>query len=111
MTKKLKLKLLQSSELIADERNGITKQTKYYECEGRKFRITYEMSNGCPLGFNYKKCLSQYDKEAGKWNNLVDIKALDMKVKCTNYYSMGIAKDEMNEFFTKMIDHLKTVYL
>jgi hypothetical protein len=68
------------------------------------------MSNGCPIGFNSKKCLSQYDPAAAKWNYLEDIKVLDMKTKCGNYYDIYTAQLEMREFFTKMEKHLTTVY-
>ena len=105
-----KLKLISKTKLVSDAKNGITRQDKYYEFNGRKFKIRYEESNGSPLGFNSKKCLLRYDEVAGKWNALEDIRTLDMKERCTNYFDMGSALREMKEFFSKMERHIKTVY-
>src|SRR3990172_9388299 len=104
-----KIKLVKINETEVVNTSGVTKQTKYYNMDGRKFAIAYENSNGSPMGFNSKMCLRQYDGVNAKWHNLEDIKVLGMG-KIPNYFSDGESRRHMNEFFTKMEKHLTTVY-
>lgn len=104
------LVLIDSTLFISDDRKGVTKQTKTYELNGEKFQIRYENSNGFPMGFNSKKCLAQYSKEKGQWNNLEDIGVLDMSMKTPSYFDMQVSKKHCEEFFNKMEQRLAKVY-
>ena len=104
-----KFKLIDETEFIHDTNKGITKQTRTYDLNGEKFQIRYELSNGSPLGFNSKMCLSQYSKAEGRWNNLEDIKVLSMSTPIPSYYSNS-AKSHAVEFFTKMEARLVKIY-
>ena len=105
-----KLKRIKETEFINDGRNGVTKQTRYYEMNGEKFIIKYENSNGSCLGFNSKMCLQQYSKADACWNNLEDIGVLSMSAKIPNYFGEVDSKRHAEEFFTKMEKHLIIVY-
>jgi hypothetical protein len=106
---KAKFKKIDQTELINDLNKGITKQTRTYELNGEKFQIRYELSNGSPLGFNYKMCLAQYSKNDGKWNYLEDIGVLSMSKPIPSYFSNQAAAHAM-EFFTKMEMRLNKIY-
>ena len=90
--------------------SGLTKTERYYKLGDRTFMIRYENSNGSPLGFNSKMCLRQYDPAKGCWNNLEDIKCLDMSTKIPNYFSEHESRRHMNEFVAKMEKHMVEVY-
>ena len=105
---KVKLELLDETPLVNDLHRGITKQTKTYSLNGEKFQIRFENSNGNPIGFNYKMCLSQYSKSEGKWNNLEDIKVLGME-SCPSYYSAE-SNHYMKTFFKLMEERLVKIY-
>ena len=104
-----KFKLIDETEFIHDTNKGITKQTRTYNLNGEKFRIRYENSNGLPMGFNYKMCLSQYSKSGGCWKNLEDIDVLKMSGPTPSYYSSS-AKDHALEFFQKMEERMVKIY-
>lgn len=109
-TKKPKLVVLDESPLIINYNKGVTKQTKIYKLGDEKFRIRYENSNGTPLGFNNKMCLSQYSKTDAKWNHLEDIKVLSVFVnEIPSYYSHK-CESHMKQFFKEMEDRLVKVY-
>ena len=105
---KVKLVLLDETPLVNDLRKGLTKQTKTYSLNGEKFQIRFENSNGSPMGFNYKMCLSQYSKAEAKWNNLEDIKVLGMG-PIPSYYSYD-SLSFMKTFFKKMEERLVKIY-
>ena len=89
---------------------GITKKIQIYRLNnGEKFRITYENSNGFPMGFNSKMCIAQYSQKDARWNNLEDISALQMSMVTPSYYSQDSIK-HMNEFFDKMEKRMIKVY-
>ncbi len=93
-----------------DTENGMTRKVNWYSLKnGKKFRITYENSNGFPMGFNYKKCIAQYSPDDCKWNNLEDITILQMSMPIPNYYS-GSTIAHMNEFFDKMEKRMVAIY-
>jgi len=104
-----KIKKIDETEFINNTNKGVTKQTRTYELNGEKFQIRYELSNGSPLGFNYKMCLAQYSKADGKWNNLEDISVLKMNGPIPSYFSSS-AKAHALEFFTKMEARLVKIY-
>ncbi len=89
---------------------GVTSRITYYKSDcGRKFKIRYDMSNGTPMGFNYKKSASEfYD---GKWHHIDEIKNLRMTKHCSNYYDHEGAYAEMLEFFRLMSDRIVNFYL
>lgn len=113
------LKLLDASPLINSD--GVTKQTKIYEFNGEKFRISYENSKGTPISWNYeitkgtptawnyKMCLSQYSKLEAKWNNLEDISVLDIS-PVPYYGNLPLSKVHCATFFKKMEKRLVKVY-
>ena len=105
--KKLILKIIKESPLINADTE--TRQTKYYELNGERFQIAYNNSNGFPLGFNYKMCLSQYSKRDSKWNNLEDISILDIS-ETPSYCHKENSLKHLKDFFQKMEEHLVTVY-
>jgi hypothetical protein len=89
---------------------GMTKKVNVYRLKnGEKFRITYENSNGFPLGFNSKKCIAQYSKKDSQWNNLEDISVLQMSMPTPSYYSSSTVT-HMNEFFDRMEKRMVTIY-
>jgi hypothetical protein len=104
-----KLILLDETEKVVNHQGGVTKQTKTYKLGDEKFKIRYENSNGSPLGFNSKMCLSQYSKEKAQWNNLEDISVLKMSSPIPSYYSSGSGK-HMEEFFKLMEERLIKIY-
>jgi len=104
-----KIKPIDETEFIHDTNKGITKQTRTYNLNGEKFQIRYENSNGSPLGFNYKMCLSQYSKSEGRWNNLEDIKVLNMSGPIPGYFSSS-CKAHALEFFQKMEERMVKIY-
>ena len=104
-----KLKVIDTTTILQDAQNGITRLTRTYELNGEKFRIHYENSNGFPLGFNYKKCLSQYSRASAKWNNLEDISSLPIGPS-PSYYNLEASKLHMEEFFRQMEKRLVSVY-
>lgn len=108
MATKAKLILLDETPLVNNMDSGVTKQTKTYSLNGEKFQIRFENSNGSPIGFNYKMCLSQYSKTEAKWNNLEDIKVLGMG-PIPSYYSRECLA-YMNLFFKKMEERLVKIY-
>jgi hypothetical protein len=103
------LEILDETLFIHDTSKGVTKQTKTYFLNGEKFQIRFENSNGSPMGFNYKMCLAQYSKADAKWNNLEDIKVLNMSSRIPSYYSSD-AKKHCIEFFQKMEERLVKIY-
>lgn len=105
---KVKLELLDETPLVNDLNKGITKQTKTYSLNGEKFQIRFENSNGSPMGFNYKMCLSQYSKAEAKWNNLEDIEVLGMG-PIPSYYSAE-SNNYMKKFFKLMEERLVKIY-
>lgn len=105
-----KLIKIDETEFISNSKNGITKLIRYYELNGKKFRIQYENSNGSPLGFNSKKCLDQYSENDARWNHLEDISVLKMFNACPSYFDMGGSKQHCMEFFRKMEAHLVKIY-
>lgn len=109
MAAKPKLILLDETPLVNNSNRGITKQTKTYSLNGEKFKITYENSNGKPLGFNYKMCLSQYSKSEAKWNWLEDIRVLGELEHIPSYYSTQCLT-HMKLFFKKMEERLVKIY-
>ena len=105
-----KLELVEETDLVNS--GGVTSLTKFYkttEAPKRVFKIRYEMSNGSPLGFNYKKASSEYTD--GKWNNIEDISTLNMTARCGNYYDHAGALKECNEFFKLMEEKIEKLYL
>jgi len=104
-----KLIVLDEGEFVKNFRSGMTKLEKVYKCGDKRFRIRYEMSNGSPLGFNYKKCLSQYNGE--EWKNLDDMRSVRHLVPtvCNNYYS-ETAVQECIEFFAAMEKRILKIY-
>lgn len=109
MATKPKLILLDETPLVNDLNRGVTKQTKTYSLNGERFQIRYENSNGSPLGFNYKMCLSQYSKSESKWNNLEDIKVLGELSQIPSYYSRECFS-HMTLFFKRMEERLVKIY-
>jgi hypothetical protein len=105
---KVKLEVLDETPLVNDLHRGITKQTKTYSLNGEKFQIRFENSNGSPMGFNYKMCLAQYSKADGKWNNLEDIKVLNLG-PIPSYYSAE-SNHYMQKFFKLMEERLVKIY-
>ena len=105
---KVKLEVLDETPLVNDLHRGITKQTKTYSLNGEKFQIRFENSNGSPMGFNYKMCLAQYSKSDGKWNNLEDIKVLNLG-PIPSYYSAE-SNHYMKTFFKLMEERLVKIY-
>ncbi len=105
---KVKLEVLDETPLVNDLNKGITKQTKTYSLNGEKFQIRFENSNGSPMGFNYKMCLSQYSKAEAKWNNLEDIKVLGME-PIPSYYARECLSF-MQRFFKLMERRLVKIY-
>lgn len=102
------LTIIESSELINS--NGVTSRTIYYKSDcNRKFKIRYDMSNGSPLGFNYKKSASEF--KDGKWNYIDEIKNLNMTTHCDNYYAHDDALRECREFFRLMTKKIQNFYL
>jgi hypothetical protein len=104
-----KIKPIDETEFIHGDGRGITKQTRTYNLNGDKFQIRYENSNGSPLGFNSKMCLTQYSKSEGRWNYLEDIKVLKMSTPIPNYYSSS-CKAHALEFFQKMEERMVKIY-
>lgn len=104
----MSLKIIKETELI--NKYGLTKQTKYYEYNGRKFKIYFENSNGYCIGFNSKMCLSQYDPEGGKWNYLEDNRIVGVIEKYASESDVEGSLSLLKEFFRVMEDHLVTVY-
>ena len=94
-----KIKPYHVTEQICNPTKGIFKQTKYYNFNGKKFRIHFEHSNGSSLGFNHKKCISILDETTNKWNAAHDITELS-DIKVESYYSPR-CENSMEEFFTK----------
>ena len=103
-----KLILLDSTEFVKNARGGMTKLEKVYKCGDKRFRIRYENSNGAPLGFNYKKCLSQYNGE--KWNNLDDISVLKGKIDATPSYFSEDSYAHCEAFFKLMEARILNIY-
>ena len=103
-----KLKIISQSPIT--QRSGLTKYEEIIELNDIKFRIRYENSNGDPMGFNYKMCLSAFSKSEIKWNNLDDISVLDMTRKIPNYFSVTESKLHCKEFTTKMKDRILKIY-
>lgn len=105
-----KLELVEETNLVNS--GGVTSLTKFYkttESPKRVFKIKYEMSNGSPLGFNYKKASSEYTD--GKWNHVEEIKDLKMTARCNNYFDHPAALKECNEFFKLMEEKIEKLYL
>jgi len=102
MTKK-KIKAITETKLINS--NGCTRLTKFYDINGKKFRIHYENSNGSNSRDMY---LSQYD--GNKWNYLDTIDIIDMDIPKPSYYADKESLRHLNEFFSKMEKHLVTIY-
>jgi hypothetical protein len=105
---KVKLEVLDETPLVNNSQGGLTKQTKTYFLNGEKFQIRFENSNGSPMGFNYKMCLSQYSKSEAKWNNLEDIKVLGMGPIPSYYSSDNISF--MKKFFKLMEERIIKIY-
>ena len=103
------LEILDETLFIHDTNKGVTKQTKTYRLENEKFQISYENSNGSPMGFNSKMCLRQYSKEKATWNTLEDISVLNMSIRIPSYYSSD-SKKHCTEFFQKMEERLVKIY-
>lgn len=108
MIKMIKLKEIDATELVSDTRNGITKLEKTYKCGDKVFRITYENSNGYPLGFNYKMCLSQYNGE--EWKNLEDVRSIKDKIGDTPSYYSSNARQHCLNFFDVMEKRIINIY-
>lgn len=91
-------------------KHGVTKKVQIYRLKNsEKFRITYENSNGSPLGFNSKMCISQYSAKDARWNYLEDISILKMSISIPNYYSSD-SINHMNEFFERMEERMVIIY-
>jgi hypothetical protein len=102
--------VLDKTPLISNESNGVTRQTVTYQIGDNKFRIHYENSNGRCMGFNSDMCLKQYSKNDAKWNNLEDIRMLNMSTPIPGYYAMRESITHMNEFFKKMEERMVKIY-
>ena len=74
--------------LIDDPKN----YTKIFEWAGKKFQIRFQHSNGDPLGFNYKCCVSIMT-EPGNWSHLVDNRQLNIKWENCYVYSRDSKSD------------------
>ena len=104
MTKaKTKIKAISETKLINS--GGCTRLTKFYDLNGKKFRIHYENSNGSNSMDMY---LSQYD--GNKWNFLDTIDIIYIDIHKPIYYAHEDSIRHLNEFFNKMETHLVTIY-
>lgn len=103
-----KLIELDATEFVKNARGGVTKLEKVYKIGEKRFRIRYENSNGFPLGFNYKKCLSQYNGE--EWKNLDDISVLSGKLGATPSYFSTDSYAHCEAFFKLMEARILNIY-
>ena len=104
----MELEILKETELINTDK--YTTQTKYYKAGNRRFKIHFKEDSSNNSYFNSKLALSQYSFDEGKWNYLDDDKILNI-----SHYPFYTNKAEcllfLKEFFQKMEEHLKIVYL
>lgn len=107
-----KIKVLETTEQTFDRRSGKTRIVKIIEFHNKKFTITFEVSNGSPLGFNYKKCIDILGED-GLWHHVADVKRIypslhkDYPEVC-NYYNDCLRAGDA--FIKKCYKYIKLLY-
>lgn len=100
------------SELVRnyDRFQGKTEVIQILAFNGFKFRIRFEASNGSPLGFNYKKCLSVLTN--GKWEYVADYHEIAPDMYSLfggdNYFTNQLPIADY--FIRKCREYIKNVY-
>lgn len=87
-TKDFKLIKVLANE--TDTQKGVVKRIELHEYMGKKFKFTFENSNGTPCGFDYKHCIKVFSLGKDEWSNIADkneiLSFADGKIDCCNYY-------------------------
>jgi len=107
-----KLKKINSTGLIQNDKDGFTAITEYYDLSGTKFRIQYEHTENSPKSnqIDNKKTVAQYNSKHGRWDILKNISELNMDSKYPNCFDVEETKNHVNEFFNKAKTYLGVTY-
>lgn len=114
-TKKNDFKKIKDLSNIVDPEHGNTRVATLWEYKGKKFRFTFENSNGTPLGFDYKHCIDVFNVSEDTWKHLADKKDIlafaKCEIDCTAYYGNSYTMGKASRDFTEAcIEYLKALY-
>ena len=84
-----------------------------WDYNGKKFRITFENSNGTPCGFDYKHCVDVFVND--QWLHVADKNDILAFAKgecnCTDYLATVYQYGVWNRVFTEAcIEYIKVLY-
>ena len=114
-TKKNDFKKIKDLSNIIDPEHGNTRVIKLWEYKGKKFRFTFENTNGIPCGFDYKHCVDVFCATEDTWKHLADKKDIlgfaKYEIDCTSYYGNAHLMRRRVQYFTEAcIEYLKVLY-
>lgn len=114
-TKKNDFKKIKDLSNIVDPKNGKTRVVSLWEYKGRKFRFTFENTNGTPCGFDYKHCIDVFNINDDEWKHLTDKKDIlafaKCEINCVEYYGNPYTLRKASSDFTDAcIEYLKALY-
>lgn len=100
-------------ELANKHQRDCFKFVTLWDYKGKKFRFTFENSNGTPCGFDYKHCIDVFTND--QWQHVADKNDIDAFVKgeCNyaDYYATIYEYGKWSRAFTDAcIEYIKVLY-
>ena len=102
-------------ELANKHQRDCFKFVTLWDYKGKKFRFTFENSNGTPCGFDYKHCIDVFSTDNDEWKHLADKKDIlafaKCEINCVEYYGSPYVLGKASRDFTEAcIEYLKALY-
>lgn len=100
-----------------DTNKGIVRLVQLWDFNGRKFRFTFENSNGTPCGFDYKHCVDVFNVTEDAWKHIGDKRdilafAKGVEIDCVNYYGNSRKLIQSAQYFMDAcLEYVKALYL
>lgn len=100
---------------IVDPEHGKTRVVTLWEYKGKKFRFTFENSNGTPCGFDYKHCVDVFNVEEDTWKHIADKKDIlafaKREIDCVSYYGNAhLFAKSVQAFMDACLEYVKVLY-
>lgn len=118
MAKKIyKAECIKTLANVCDTKRGVIKLVELWDFNGKKFRFTFENSNGTPCGFDYKHCVDVFNIAEDSWKHVGDKNdilpfANGVEIDCVNYFGNGRQLIQGAHYFIQAcLEYIKVLYL
>lgn len=96
--KKDGFKLIKVLAQETDTKKGVVKRIELHEFMGKKFKFTFENSNGTPCGWDYKHSIKVFNTDSDEWKNIADKSEIlsysKTHIDCANYFGNAYSLEQ-----------------